>query len=62
MIAAHCRESTRWSDADLAKLAGANLLHAMEGVETVAARLRTTELPAQVTIEAPDGPPKPAAH
>jgi len=51
-----------WSDADLSKLAGANLLRAMEGAEKVAARLRATELPAQVTIEALDGPPKPAAH
>jgi membrane dipeptidase len=51
-----------WSDSDLAKLAGANLLRTMEGAEAVAARLRATELPAQVTIEALDGPPKPAAH
>ena len=51
-----------WSDADLSKLAGANLLRAMEGAEKVAARLRATELPAQVTIEALDGPPRPAAH
>jgi membrane dipeptidase len=51
-----------WSDADLAKLAGANLLRAMESAEAAAARLRTTELPAQVTIEALDGPPKPAAR
>ena len=51
-----------WSDADLSKLAGGNLLRAMEGAEAVAARLRATELPAQVTIEAMDGPPKPAAH
>ena len=51
-----------WSDADLSKLAGGNLLRAMEGAEAVAARLRATELPAQVTIEALDGPPKPAAH
>jgi membrane dipeptidase len=51
-----------WSDADLSKLAGTNLLRVMEGAEAVAARLRATELPAQVTIEALDGPPKPAAH
>jgi membrane dipeptidase len=51
-----------WSDADLSKLAGANLLRAMEGAEKIAAQLRATELPAQVTIEALDGPPKPAAH
>jgi membrane dipeptidase len=51
-----------WSDADLSKLAGANLLRAFEGAEKVAARLRATELPAEVTIESLDGPPKPAAH
>ena len=50
-----------WSDADLSKVAGGNLLRAMEGAEAVAARLRKTELPAQVTIDALDGPPKPAA-
>jgi membrane dipeptidase len=50
-----------WSDADLSKLAGANLLRTMEGAEKVAARLRATELPAEVTIESLDGPPKPAA-
>jgi hypothetical protein len=33
----------------------------MEGAEAVSARLRATELPAQVTIETLDGPPKPAA-
>ena len=50
-----------WSDADLAKLSGANLLRAMEAAEKVSARLRATELPAQVTIETLDGPPKPGA-
>jgi membrane dipeptidase len=50
-----------WSDAELSKLAGANLLRVMEGAEAVSARLRATELPAQVTIETLDGPPKPAA-
>jgi membrane dipeptidase len=51
-----------WRDGDLAKLAGANLLRAMEGAEAVAARLRTTEAPLQATIEALDGPPKAAAR
>jgi len=51
-----------WSDADLARLAGANLLRAMEGAEAVAARLRATEGPLQATLEALDGPPKSAAH
>ena len=48
-----------WSDADLAKLAGANLLRVMTDAEAVAARLRATETPAQVTIDALDGPSKP---
>jgi len=51
-----------WSDADLAKLAGANLLRAMTDAEAVAARLRATETPAQVTIDALDGPSKPLAR
>jgi membrane dipeptidase len=48
-----------WSDRDLAKLAGANLLRVLEAAETVSAQLRATEHPLQVTIEALDGPPKP---
>jgi len=51
-----------WSDADLAKLAGANLLRVMTDAEAVAARLRATETPAQVTIDALDGPSKPLAR
>ncbi len=51
-----------WSDADLAKLAGANVLRVMQDAEAVATHLRATELPAQVTIEALDGPSKPAAR
>ncbi|MGH8172343.1 MAG: dipeptidase [Rhodanobacteraceae bacterium] len=51
-----------WSDADLGKLAGGNLLRAMEAAEAVAIRLRATELPSEVTIESLDGPSKPAAH
>jgi membrane dipeptidase len=50
-----------WTDADLAKLSAGNLLRVMGEVEAIAARLRATELPAQVTIEALDGPPKPKA-
>jgi membrane dipeptidase len=48
-----------WSDADLSKLAGANLLRVLEAAEKVSAKLRATEQPAQVTIEALDGPAKP---
>lgn len=51
-----------WSDADLSRLAGANLLRAMEGAEAVSARLRTSELPSQATIEALDAPLKAAAQ
>jgi membrane dipeptidase len=51
-----------WSDADLARLAGANLLRAMEGAEAVAARLRASEPPSQATIEALDGPPEATAR
>ena len=43
-----------WSDADLAKLAGLNLLRAMERVEQVAASMRG-EPPLNATIEAMDG-------
>jgi membrane dipeptidase len=43
-----------WSDADLAKLAGGNLLRAMERVEQVAASMRA-EPPLIATIEALDG-------
>jgi membrane dipeptidase len=49
-----------WSDSDLSKLAGENLLRVLAAAETVAAKLRATEQPAQVTIETLDGP-QPAA-
>ncbi|HEX9964635.1 MAG TPA: dipeptidase [Allosphingosinicella sp.] len=44
-----------WSDSDLAKLAGGNLLRAMEGAERVAAQLRS-QPPLIATIEALDKP------
>lgn len=44
-----------WSDADLAGLAGTNLLRVMERAEAVAADLRASESPMQATIEALDG-------
>ena len=50
------------SKADLAKLAGGNLLRVMEGAEAAAARLRATELPAEATIDALDGASKPASR
>ena len=50
-----------WSDEDLAKLAGGNLLRAMERVEQVAAAMRA-EPPMIATIEALDGPAAAPAH
>jgi membrane dipeptidase len=44
-----------WSDADLAKLAGRNLLRAMHRVESVSASMRA-EPPLNATIEMLDGP------
>jgi membrane dipeptidase len=44
-----------WSDADLAKLAGLNLLRAMERVEQIAAAMRD-EPPLNAKIEQMDGP------
>jgi hypothetical protein len=42
-----------WSDEDLAKLSGGNLLRVVERVEQVAASMRTA--PTMNTIQAPDG-------
>jgi membrane dipeptidase len=47
-----------WSDADLAKLAGGNLLRAMEQVERVAAGMKS-EPPFNSTIDQLDKPPSP---
>lgn len=44
-----------WSDADLAKLSGGNLLRAMEGAERAAAAMRA-EPPMNATIQQLDGP------
>lgn len=44
-----------WSDADLAKLSGGNLLRAMEGAERAAAAMRG-EPPMNATIQQLDGP------
>jgi len=43
-----------WSDADLTKLAGANVLRALRGAEATAARLRKVRAPSTATIEALD--------
>lgn len=44
-----------WSDADLRKLAGENLLHAFARAEAVSARLRKERRPSNKTIEQLDG-------
>ncbi|MGH7454284.1 MAG: dipeptidase, partial [bacterium] len=45
-----------WSDADLKKLAGENLLRALQEAEATAQRLQKTRPPSAATIEALDGP------
>jgi membrane dipeptidase len=50
-----------WSDGDLKKLAGGNLLRVLHQAEAAAARLQRTRPPSTATIEALDGqPPRPA--
>jgi membrane dipeptidase len=48
-----------WSDADLSKVAGANLLRVLAQAEAVSARLRASRPPSSATIRELDGP---AAH
>ena len=48
-----------WSDADLKKLAGENILRALEKAEQVAKRLQRERGPSTKTIEELDGKPKP---
>jgi membrane dipeptidase len=45
-----------WSDADLAKVAGGNLLRALAQAETLSARLRAARPPSTGTLEALDHP------
>jgi len=45
-----------WSDADLAKVAGGNILRVMREAEAVARRLQATQAPSSATIAALDGP------
>jgi membrane dipeptidase len=45
-----------WSDTDLRKLAGQNLLRALRGAEATAARLQKSRQPSTKTIEQLDGP------
>jgi membrane dipeptidase len=49
-----------WSDADLAKVAGGNLLRALAKAEEVSARLRVARGPSTATLMQLDGPPPPA--
>ncbi len=44
-----------WSDTDIAKVAGENVLRVMAGAERVAARLRASKLPSEVSLEEVDG-------
>jgi membrane dipeptidase len=48
-----------WSDADLAKVAGGNVLRALREAEVVAKKLQATTQPSYVTITQLDGPAKP---
>jgi membrane dipeptidase len=48
-----------WTDEELSKLAGGNLLRALREAEAVAKRLQATELPSEATIAELDGPAKP---
>lgn len=48
-----------WSDADLAKLAGGNVLRALREAETVARRLQATTAPAYATLADLEGPKTP---
>ena len=45
-----------WTDADIAKVAGGNILRVMTEAEQVAARLQATEGPSTATIEQTDAP------
>jgi membrane dipeptidase len=50
-----------WSDADLAKVAGGNVLRVLAKAEEVSARLRATRLPSTATLAQLDGPQAAAA-
>ncbi|HEX4480631.1 MAG TPA: dipeptidase [Rudaea sp.] len=47
-----------WSDADLSKVAGENILRVMREAEMVAKKLQASEMPSSATIEKLDGLPK----
>ena len=46
-----------WSDADLVKLAGGNVLRALRRAEAVATKLQASRPPSTATLESLDGPP-----
>jgi membrane dipeptidase len=50
-----------WTDADLRKLAGENVLRVMREAEAVAKRLSASRAPSTATIEALDGAPAAAS-
>ena len=50
-----------WSDADLKKLAGLNLLRVFHQAEATAARLQATRQPSTKTIQELDGPSRPTS-
>jgi membrane dipeptidase len=47
-----------WTDADVAKLAGENILRVLANAESVSARLRNSRKASEATIEELDGPSK----
>jgi len=51
-----------WSDADLAKLAGGNILRVLGQAEAVSARLRAARPPSAATLAKLDGAAAPAAQ
>jgi membrane dipeptidase len=51
-----------WSDADLAKVAGGNLLRVLARAQEVSARLRATRLPSAATLAQLDGPGAATTH
>ena len=48
-----------WSDADIAKIAGENVLRVMSAAERVAAQLRMTQVPSEAVLS-PAGAAEPA--
>jgi membrane dipeptidase len=47
-----------WTDQEVAKLAGENLLRVLTSAEAVAARLRSTRMPSEATIQELDASSK----